>query len=55
MLNTFVSFYRLQTYFQNKTHTDLFYLYAVRALEIPQASLHQVGQVFVNGLVADVF
>lgn len=37
------------------SHTHLFYLYAERRSQVVQASLHQVGQIFVNGLMADVF
>ena len=33
----------------------LFYLHAVRALQVPQASLHQGGQEFVDRLMGDVF
>lgn len=55
MLNTFVSCYRQHPYFQINTHTHLFYLHAVRAFQVPQASLHQVGQEFVNRLMGDVF
>ena len=33
---------------------DLLYLQAVGALQVPQSPLHQVGQVLVDGLVADV-
>lgn len=42
-------------YTLKRTHTDLLYVDAVRALQVPQASLHQVGQEFVNGLMAYVF
>lgn len=49
-----MSFYRLQNCLK-KNSTHLFYLHAVRALQVPQASLHQVGKVFIDGLVADVF
>lgn len=38
---------------ENITH--LFNFNAVGALEVTQASLHQVGQILVNRLVADVF
>ena len=43
----------LQTLFKMTSH--LLYLHAVRALQVPQALLHQAGQVFVDGLVAYVF
>ena len=43
----------LQTLLNMTSH--LLYLHAVRALQVPQALLHQAGQVFVNGLVAYVF